>query len=365
VPRIKSKKVRKITLKSVVLIALAAVLTGEVLITAQTIYSIKESTRPASLTLTRIVDANCFTCTTIGSLSDPITSNQNIKVDNLQTLEFSSLDAKALIMKYSITKIPAVIVTGEFKKDNIVSLWGSMNGRMLQDAVVLEANPPYIDATSSKEVGLVSVTYLVDPSCTVCFNISSVTALFEQQGMKVANTTTLDYSSSEGQKDIADYNVQRIPAVIYSNDVNSYPQVHQVISSLNATERNGSFAFHAINPPYLDLAQNKVVGLVSAVLLNDSACTNCYDVNQHLQILQRFGVTTVNITRYDVNSTEGQGLVTKYNIKEVPTLLISPDVKYYQSLNTVWSPVGTVESDGWYVFRNASVMGTYRNITSS
>ena len=362
-PRRKTES-RKITLKNIVLIALAAVLAVEVLVTGQTTYSLRESTRPADLTLTRIVDANCLSCTTVGSLSDPITNNTNAKINSVKTLEFSTLDAKALIMKYNITKFPAVIVTGEFKKENVVSLWGNMEGRMLTDAVVIEANPPYVDVTSSNEVGLVSVTYLVDPSCTLCFNVSQVTTLFEQQGMVVANTKTIDYTSSRGQQDIVDYNIQRIPAVIFSNDVNYYPQLHQFVSSLNATEKNGSFAFHAVVPPYLDLSQNKVVGLVNVILLNDSSCANCYNVTAHLQILQSFGLQVVNITNYDINSTDGQSLISKYNITKVPTMLISPDAKYYQNLNTVWPQVGTVASDGWYVFRSAEQMGIYRNITA-
>lgn len=354
----------KLTLKNIILIALAAVLLGELLVTAQTIFSTQEGIRPANLNLVRIVDANCVSCTTVGSLSNLIENNTNAKIGNIKTLEFSSLDAKALIMQYNITKIPAVVVTGEFKKDNIVSLWGQLNGRMLTDAVVIEAQPPYVDAQTSNEVGLVAVTYVVDSSCTICGNLTGVVNLFQQQGMAVSSTQTIEYSSSEGQKAIQDYSIQRIPAVVFSNDIAAYPAIQQLLLSLNSTERNGSYAFHTTTPPYLDLAQNQIVGKVNVILLNDSSCATCYDVTQHMQILQRFGVYVSNSTIIDVNSTEGQSLIAKYNITKVPTLLISPDAKYYDSLNAAWQPVGTVASDGWYIFNSTEVMGIYKNLAT-
>jgi hypothetical protein len=354
----------KLTFKNIILIALAAVLLGELLVTAQTIFSTQEGMRPANLNLVRIVDANCVSCTTVGSLSNAIENNTNAKISDIKTLEFSSLDAKALIMKYNITKIPAVVVTGEFKKDNIVSLWGQLNGRMLTDAVVLEAQPPYVDAQTTNEVGLVSVTYVVDSSCTICGNLTGVVNLFQQQGMAVSGTQTIEYSSSEGQKAIQDYSIQRIPAVVFSNDIAAYPAIQQLLLSLNSTERNGSYAFHTTTPPYLDIAQNQIVGKVNVILLNDSSCITCYDVTQHLQILQRFGVYVSNSTIIDVNSTEGQSLIAKYNITKVPTLLISPDAKYYNTLNAAWQPVGTVASDGWYIFNSTEVMGIYKNLAT-
>lgn len=354
----------KITLKNIVLIALAAVLAVEVFVTGTTINSFHESTRPASLSMVRIVDANCLTCTTVGSLSDPIKNNSNVNLGDLKTLEFSSLDAKALIMKYNITKIPALVVTGEFKKDNVVSIWGQMNGRMLSDAVIIEANPPYIDVSTSQEVGLVSVTYLIDSSCTVCVNLTGVVLAFEQAGMKVSNMKTIEFTSQQGQQEISDHNIQHIPALVFSNDITAYPQIIQLFAQLNATERNGSFAFHATDPPYLDLSTNKVVGLVNVILLNDNSCKTCYDPTLHLQILDRFGVKVLNTTTIDINSTDGQNLISKYNITKVPTLLVSPEGSLYQNFNSVWPQVGTIASDGWYIFRSTEVMGIYHDIST-
>jgi len=47
-------------------------------------------------------------------------------------------------------------------------------------------------------------------------------------------------------------------------------------------------------------------------------------------------------------------LVAQYNITKVPTIIMSPDVKYYELNNfqTVWKQVGTIENDGYYVFRS-------------
>jgi hypothetical protein len=363
-PRKRKEKISRINLKNIVLIALFAIFSVQVIVTASTIYSIRESTRPALLSMVRIVDANCLTCTTVGSLSDPIKNNSDVKLGDVKTLEFSSLDAKALIMKYNITRVPALIVSGEFKKDNVVSIWGQLGARMLPDAVIIEANPPYVDTSNSQEVGLVSVTYLVDSSCTVCVNLTGVVNTLEQGGMAVSKITTIEYTSPQGQQEILNHDIKHIPALVFSNDIAAYPQIVQLFAQINATERNGSYALHATDPPYLDLTQNKVVGLVNVILLNDSSCKTCYDLNLHLQILARFNVQISNTQNIDISSTDGQNLLSKYNITKVPTLLVSPDAVLYQNLNAVWPQVGTVASDGWFVFRSAEVMGIYHELST-
>ncbi|MEW6035696.1 MAG: hypothetical protein AB1529_03730, partial [Candidatus Micrarchaeota archaeon] len=122
------------------------------------------------------------------------------------------------------------------------------------------------------------------------------------------------------------------------------------------------------SPPYVDLLDNRSIrGFVDAIYLNDSSCADCFDVASLSDyISQSAGLAVVNSTSYDINSSEGQALASKYNITAVPTVLYSPEASYYPSFTGLWvSQNNTVESDGWFVFRAYPLLSgvTYRNIT--
>jgi len=76
-------------------------------------------------------------------------------------------------------------------------------------------------------------------------------------------------------------------------------------------------------------------------------------------------VKTVSEDTYDISSPQGKDLIAKYNITKAPTLLISPEAKAYDTLTQVWTEVGTVESDGWYVFRATEQMGNYTDLLTN
>ena len=95
------------------------------------------------------------------------------------------------------------------------------------------------------------------------------------------------------------------------------------------------------------------------VYLTKDNCSVCYDVSVNKNILLRFGLNLNKENTYDINSPEGKQLVQKYNIKKVPIIILSPDAKYYPSLEKAWKSVGTIENDGLFVMRNPEVIGNY------
>jgi len=57
--------------------------------------------------------------------------------------------------------------------------------------------------------------------------------------------------------------------------------------------------------------------------------------------------------------------VSKYNIQKVPVILLSPEAKEYDSFINAWKPVGSVESDGWFVMRKPEALGTVKDIVNN
>lgn len=359
----KAKKEGSLATKIALLLLLGFLLV-EAFVTWNISSSLNEKARPANLNLIKISQSTCQNCTSVNSLSSSIENSNFSKIVSSRTIDFSSPEARSLIQQYGIQSIPAVIVTGEFKKDNIVSLWAQLNGRMLNSGVVIESAPPYVNATDGSTEGLANLIMVVDSSCTECSTLNSFITSLQQVGVQFASQQTVEYNSSEGKSLIASQNIQRIPALLMSKDILTYKAVQQYIVQTNGTERDGYYAYDSITAPYLNLSTGKVDGLVSVIYLNDSSCANCYNVYGHKTILPRYGIRPVNETTYDVNSTVGSELVSRYNITGVPTIIVSPEGSAYPAFVQVWATVGNVAPDGWFVFRNVGAMGNYTNITA-
>ena len=188
--------------------------------------------------------------------------------------------------------------------------------------------------------------------------------------MKFVEERTVDYSSAEGKQLITKNNVQAIPAAIISEEIDVYPGMANVFTQqLRAVKREGFYAVAVTRPPYINTTTDKIVGLVDMIYLKDDSCTTCYNVSQHRVIVtQAFAIVLDEEKTVDVSSVEGKQLISKYKIEKVPTMLLSPDVDAYPALKVVWidprQAVGTIESDGWYIFRSTELMGNWKNLSS-
>lgn len=107
---------------------------------------------------------------------------------------------------------------------------------------------------------------------------------------------------------------------------------------------------------------------IRMIKLTDASCAECSSLDIHDSVLAQLEVNVSEATSYDISSAEGQALVNKYVISEVPTVLLSPELRanYSNVFTDVYSSLGSVESDGWYVFRgNAIITGfVYRDLIS-
>ncbi len=338
-----------------------ALLANISLTTSQMDVAQKAEAEPARLEIVRIFSPECQNCYDVNAALAEI-GRQNVNVSQ-RSIELSSPEGLSLTSKYEINRLPALVVSGEINKTSQLSRFWNQIGTTYGDAAVVEAQLPYYSVGDGKVVGLVALARIIDSSCTQCSSIDSIVNYFEQAGVVIGSRRTVEYNSDEGKNLVNTYGVDAIPAVIVSKDVLDYQAIAQIWPQLNATEKNGSYALHVLQPPYRNLAENKIVGLVDVIYLNDSSCVSCYNVFMHRSILRNnFGVAIINETLLDVNSTQGRALVSKYNIRAAPTFLMSPDARYYSGLMQVWQSVGN-ETNGWYIFRDISVTGgIYRNL---
>ncbi|MBI2084878.1 MAG: hypothetical protein HYT70_04705 [Candidatus Aenigmarchaeota archaeon] len=196
--------------------------------------------------------------------------------------------------------------------------------------------------------------------CENCYDMSRVAEFIKDQNVNVVQEKNLDYKGDEAQDIIAKNGIASLPALVITGEV-SQANIAHLWARIGVEAVDNVVVIDHI-PPYYRLDTERVVGLVEVIRLTDNSCLECYDVENHMQVLPNFGIYVDKSLTYDVSSTAGKELLQKYSITKVPTIILSPDASVYPSLVGIWNDVGTVEDDGWYVFRSTELMGTYKDL---
>ncbi|MBR9699347.1 hypothetical protein GOV09_02735 [Candidatus Woesearchaeota archaeon] len=322
----------------------------------------KEAARPAKLELVAIVDSRCEGCMDMKPLIDSI-KNANVELQREDSLEYSSNDAKELIREYSLDKAPALLLFGEIDRVAIVDM------EKKDDALVfMPENPPYTDTATKQIRGRVSAQIIEDSSCTQCSDISSTIQALQQSGIFIASEVIVERSNIKGQQLIEKYGIEILPTVVLSNDMGVYESdIVKKWPLVGKIAKDGSYILTRVNPPFLNISNNAITGLVSLTILSDIECDQCFDAGLfNKPILERLGVVLGEEQTIDISSSEGKSLISAYNIEKVPTIILTGDVNEYPVLMNAWKEVGTEESDGTFVFRNVEIgRQPYRNLDTN
>ena len=219
----------------------------------------------------------------------------------------------------------------------------------------------------------IKITVVAQKDCSDCWDTNLfIDALSKEEfkitGKKivyVGSKSMIPFSES-GDDLVKKFNITKLPTIIIDADFKNNKEFSDFLAPNLGDIIDNRFVLRKVIPPYLDMASNQIRGKVQVTYLTDQSCKECYDVSIHDKALTNLGVPINNIKRVDIGSDEGKGLVSKYKIKAVPTLLISGEVSEYQSLVSVWKDVGTIASDGTYVFTELSVMnGVYKDLAKN
>jgi thioredoxin-related protein len=320
----------------------------------------KEAAKPAKIQLITILDSKCKDCFDILPVVNSI-KKANINITQEENLGLNSDKAMKLIDKYKVEKVPTVLLFGEIDKINIKDL------EKRDDALVFtQVNPPYTYTKSKQIIGMVSTILLEDSSCDKCSNLDYVLDGLKKLGIKMSQEDVVDRDSKKGKELISKYGIRTVPTLIFSKDLGAYgSEIIDGWGQIGYVGDDGSYITSIKNPPYLDLAINEVLGLVSMTVLVDDSCEDCYEPDDfHKPILQRMGVVLEEEKRVDVSSALGMYLIKKYDIEKVPTIILFGDMDEYQTLVRAWRDVGSVEPDGAYVFRKVEVAKkTYKDLS--
>ncbi len=308
----------------------------------------KENARPAELELIIIKDSKCNNCFDISTIIDSI-KNNNVKINNEETLDLKSNEAQTLINKYGIEKVPTTILSGEIDKINFDNL------EKREDILLFtELTPPYTNTKNNRIIGIVFATILKDSSCDKCSDMSSILNGLKASGVVIVSERVIERNAKDGRELIKKYALKKIPTLIVSKEL-SYYGLDQNWNSIGTIEKDGTYITRTPNPPYLNLTTNKVEGLVSVIYLADNTCSDCYDPQEfHKPVLEGMNIV-FSEEKIDISGSLGKQLINDYSIEKIPTIILKGDADKYPILAQAWKDVGTIESDGSYVFRRVEI----------
>ena len=208
-----------------------------------------------------------------------------------------------------------------------------------------------------------AMTVITDPACGDCSSLEPIIAAIAKRNVTVARTN-LTRTDPAAQELFRQYKIEIIPSLVITGELDADVELASAWPRLGE-QVGAAVVLKTPTPPYALAANGEVKGRVRLTLIGDERCTDCYDVNDHRQILSSFGVRDSAATTIDIRSAPGQQLRQKYGIREVPTVLLQGEVAEYAALGRIWPQVGTVEADGTYVLRSGvKDMGVYSDLAS-
>ncbi len=297
--------------------------------------------------------ADCFDTTAI------VSQFSGANVTSEKKIEYDSEEGKVLVAQYNISKIPAVIVTGEISKSTAVSSFLTQVGKKSGDAVVIESPiPPFIDAANGEVRGKVSLTVITKKDCAECFDLNPLVEQLKST-LSVSSLNEYDSFDPEALKLISKYDIDGVPTLLFDSEASVYPMISEVWPMVGTIEDDGTYVMRNLNPPFYNLTSRRLEGLVTLTVLTDASCTTCYDaVKVNSAILAQLGVKLKETKQVDISSVEGKELISSYKVTRVPTILLTGDMAKYPTLGQSWAGVGTVEKDGTYVLRKLEVFNS-------
>ena len=209
-------------------------------------------------------DAICEKCNNLTSFISQI-KGSGIKVSDEKNIDSNSDEGKELIKKYGIDFVPTVVLSKDAEVYSLIKqAWPRIGTKENDGSYVLRmANPPFINLTTGKLRGIVSIIYLTDKNCTECYDVNihkEILASPRSFDINLDKEETYDITDAKGKELIDNYNITKVPTVILSNEISAYSS-SQALNRFFSVEKDGSYIFRSLSSlgTHKDLTTNQIV----------------------------------------------------------------------------------------------------------
>lgn len=203
-----------------------------------------------------------------------------------------------------------------------------------------------------------TLTEIRPEACELCGTMEDFKKQIGTLNVEFASEQVYTAESPEGKQFIQQYSITKLPALVFKAEKSLKPAFKKAVETGAVSPSDTVLVWEKPNPPYFDIEKGAAAGLVTVKFLTKKSCAQCYDpVVVHTSLLGRLGVAFGSTETLDADDEVGKALIEQYSLTKIPAVILSNDAALYDRLTGVWSQVGTVESDGMYIFRSAEVLG--------
>ncbi|MBI2148914.1 hypothetical protein HYU23_04490 [Candidatus Woesearchaeota archaeon] len=213
-----------------------------------------------------------------------------------------------------------------------------------------------LETKEAARPAVLQLTVIQASNCNGCFDIQQIVDKIKSSNVNITQVETIDFVSAFPivSELIRKYDIKKLPTVIVKGEI--------VKSGLNGTLTGAGDAlvFTNPNPPYFDLESDSIKGIVAATIINPDNCQNCSDVSPVLKELKSGGVVIKVVN--SLSEKEAKEIIEKYDIKTLPSIVLTRDAMEYSIVKDNWRNIGTQESDGNLVLRY--ILPPYKNLAT-
>ena len=214
--------------------------------------------------ITFITAPDCEECFDARVMIDPLEQSGQVKIARQDAVEYTSAQGRELLEKYAINNVPTLLIRGQtesvFDSASFTQYLGTVEGD--GTLVVRKVPPPYKDLASGAVRGKFSVTYIADKTCAECYDAALHRRALDSLLMNPAAEKFVDRGDPEGAELIRNYSIKTLPTIVMTGELDLYPQLAQVWSTVGTIENDGAYIFRhgqELVGKYLDLTSGQVV----------------------------------------------------------------------------------------------------------
>ncbi|MBR9704579.1 hypothetical protein GOV12_04150 [Candidatus Pacearchaeota archaeon] len=206
--------------------------------------------------LKEIYDSFCKECASISNFQKQL-EQLHVKINSYEAVDILSESGKNIVEKYNLDFVPVLLITKEIEEywwlfDNL-----KINLIELDEYYLLKSPmPPYNDMKTGEIKGKVNIKYILDKSCTDCFNVTQLKSGFESLGVYIDSEEYIDISNFKGKELLNKYNISKVPTVILSKEISDYKPITPSLKDLGTFEEDKSFVFRELDK--LNLKYQKI-----------------------------------------------------------------------------------------------------------
>ncbi len=216
---------------------------------------------------------------------------------------------------------------------------------------VIQPSPPGNATQPSPALSnSVSLAVISIPECEECnyhlLVLGSLTEAAPGFNITIASITQYEKDSSEAAALISEYDLKVLPSIIITGEPTD-PLVSAWTAGLGTQEQDGALVMRSSFPPYYDVENATVLGLVKATAIAPLDCTECLDPALYFEALENPAIDVIFSEKQVLyeNETAARDLIIRYNITKLPTIVLSSDIMVYPTFASHFSSLGSVDGE--------------------